>query len=598
VAGTFDNNTIARIQQANDITDVISEHLNLTKKGKEMVGLCPFHDDHSPSMCVSPAKQIFKCFSCGAGGDVIKFVQMRENLTFVQALQRLAQRGGIKIDMKQTGPERNEPNEGADPERLAKANTWAMQLWRKSLDDEKIGQRAREYIAGRGITEKTSEDFSLGFAADSWDNLLVAAKKRKIPEKLLVSAGLVVQRDEGGCYDKFRNRLMFPILDVSGRMIGFGGRTLGDDPAKYMNSPSTVLFDKSNSMYGLDKARHKIASSGIAVVVEGYTDVIMAHQFGCNNVVATLGTSFTAGHARLLRRYAKTIVLIFDSDVAGVEAAARAMEICLAQRIDIKIASVPQGKDPCDFVLARGAEAFKELIANATDVIQFQWDRFTEKFGKSENMTEGRTATENFLQTISTAIRSGSVDVVTKGLIVNRLSKITGMNPAEINAELGRRVRRAGAGTVNAVPNQKVVSIGQWAGFGVRAQAEVIEVLLNEPRLFDLAKRKITADSFDVPTFRHIWELIADSAEQDEAFSIASLLTKVQEPELARQIMKFTENGQNTETLRSRLKGALKAISEHHEQKQRQELMGQQDEDEMLRGLSQMGPRNQGMITT
>ncbi|NIA17140.1 MAG: DNA primase, partial [Planctomycetes bacterium] len=496
MAGHFDSTLVTRIQQSNDIVDIVSEHLNLINKGKDMVGLCPFHDDHSPSMYVSPSKQIFKCFACGAGGDVIKFIQMRENLTFVQALQRLAQRAGIKFELTHQTRSRQKSSEGdPDPGDIAKVNTWAMKLWQKNLSDENIGRVGREYIAGRGITEKISAEFSLGLALESWDALLAASKNSGISEKLLLDAGLVVRRNEGGCYDKFRNRLMFPIFDVSGRVIGFGGRTLGDDPAKYMNSPTTVLFDKSNSSYGLDKARHKIVSSGIAVVVEGYTDVIMAHQFGCNNVVATLGTSFTAGHAQLLKRYAKTIVLVFDSDIAGVEAAARATEVCLLKRIDIKIASVPQGKDPCDFLLAAGAQAFESLISEAADVMQFQWDRLAEKFSKTDNMTDRRNATENFLQTIATTFRTGSIDAITRGLIVNRLSKVTGMTSGQINAELGKRLRRTVAGTVNVVPNQKVASIDMAQGLGQRAQAEIIEVLLNEPRLFESARRKITADS-------------------------------------------------------------------------------------------------------
>ena len=217
-----------------------------------------------------------------------------------------------------------------------------------------------------------AKKWGLGLACDSWDSLLNAASKAKIPTRLLEQAGLIVPKEGGTFYDKFRNRLMFPIWDVTDRVIAFGGRTLGNDPAKYMNSPATALFDKSNSLYGLNFARHSIVSSGMAVVVEGYTDCMMPHQFGCENVVATLGTSLTAGHARLLRRYANKIVLIFDSDVAGTEAANRALEIFLAERIDIRIASVPQGKDPCDFVLAAGKEGFEEVISNAVDVMEYK----------------------------------------------------------------------------------------------------------------------------------------------------------------------------------------------------------------------------------
>ena len=601
MAVQFDSSLVARIQQSNDIVDIVSEHLNLINKGKDMVGLCPFHDDHSPSMYVSPSKQIFKCFACGAGGDVIKFIQMRENLTFVQALQRLAQRAGIKFEHSQTKSNQNSSESQADPGDIARVNIWAMKLWQKNLSDETGGRIGREYIAGRGITEKTSAEFSLGLAPESWDALLGASKNSRISETLLLDAGLVVRRDEGGCYDKFRNRLMFPIFDVSGRVIGFGGRTLGDDPAKYMNSPSTVLFDKSNSVYGLDKARHNIVSSGIAVVVEGYTDVIMAHQFGCNNVIATLGTSFTAGHAQLLKRYAKTIVLVFDSDVAGAEAAARATEVCLLQRIDIKIASVPQGKDPCDFLLAAGADAFESLISKAADVMQFQWDRLAEKFSKTDNMTDRRNATENFLQTIATTFRSGSIDAITRGQIVNRLAKITAMTQGQINAELGKRLHRSTARAVNVMPNQKVSSIDIAQSFGQRAQAEVIEVLLNEPRLFESARRKITADSFDVPTLKLIWELIEETISESDDFSITALLAKIQDTAPARIIMKFSENGQDTETLRARLKGAMGAMEEYESQKHREVLTTQKDEDALLKELSIKTTvakgRNPGMIS-
>ncbi len=415
----FDSNLILRVQQANDIVDIVSEHLNLLSKGREMVGLCPFHHDHKPSMYVNPEKQIFKCFACGAGGDVIKFVQMREGLSFYRAIERLAERAGIKIELPKGKSSSQSP--GVDPAVLAKLNNWAFGHWKRNLVDETIGERAREYLLERKIDAPVAEDFGIGFAPEKWDDLLTAARAKKIPEKLLLTGGLIVERDSGGFYDKFRNRLMFPIFDAAARVIGFGGRTLGDAQAKYMNSPATALFDKSNCVYGLDKARHAIVASGTVVLVEGYTDVIMAHQAGCKNVVATLGTSLTAGHVRLLRRYAKNIVLLFDSDVAGKSASDRAMNICLAERIDIKIASVPSGKDPCDFILAHGCEAFVRLVESATEVLDYQWDKLSEKFSASDNLIDRRGATEKFLKTIALAFSNGSIDAITKGLIINRL---------------------------------------------------------------------------------------------------------------------------------------------------------------------------------
>ncbi|MHC4539340.1 MAG: toprim domain-containing protein [Planctomycetota bacterium] len=227
---------------------------------------------------------------------------------------------------------------------------------------------------------------------------------------------------------------------MTGRVIGFGGRTLDESGAKYINSPTTVLFDKSNSLYGLEQARHEIVATATAVVVEGYTDCIMAHQFGCGNVVATLGTSLTAGHGRMLRRYAKKVILIFDGDVAGLEAANRALDVCLAQRLDIKLASVPQGKDPCDFLLAAGKEGFEK---EAVDVFQFKWDRLMEKFGKEDTLAGKRVAIEEYLDTIATGLQAGRISEIDLGLRVNQISRIIGLDSRQINAELNRRAEPA-----------------------------------------------------------------------------------------------------------------------------------------------------------
>ena len=299
--GMLDRTIVDRVQQANDIVDVISEHIRLTKKGTQMVGLCPFHDDHRPSLYISIAKQIFKCFACGAGGDVFKFVQMRENLNFPQAIERLAQRAGIALP-RPAQREKTEDRKSIDPNKLAKVNAWAAKYFEANLADERKGKFARQYLLKRQISSEDVKKWQLGLAIDSQDDLLKSAKDKGIPVKLLEEAGLVGAR--GSC-DKFVNRLMFPITDATGRVIGFGGRTLDEKGAKYINSPATALFDKSNTLYGLQQARHRIVSTETAVVVEGYTDCIMAHNKGCTNVVAALGTSFTSGQGRLLKRYAK-----------------------------------------------------------------------------------------------------------------------------------------------------------------------------------------------------------------------------------------------------------------------------------------------------
>lgn len=592
----LEHSQISRVQQANDIVDVISEHVKLTRKGRELVGLCPFHDDHKPSMNVNPDKQIFKCFACSAGGDVIKFIQMREGLTFMRAVERLAERAGIKLVMPKKMPGQQPEADRAD---IEKVNRWAMRFWRKNLLDNSVGDKCREYIRSRQLADKTSEEYSLGFASDKWDDFLNAAKKKNIPEKLMLAAGLIVANDQGNYYDKFRNRMMIPIIDAANRVVGFGGRTLGNDPAKYMNSPTTAIFDKSNCVYGLDKARHEIVSSGTVAVVEGYTDVIAVHQAGCKNVVATLGTSFTAGHAKLLKRYAKNIVLIFDSDVAGAAAAERALEICLSESIDLKLTAVPHGKDPCDFVLAKGGDAFKELIANATDVMKYRWEKLSEKFGKSENLADRRAATEEFLRSVATASKGGTLDAITFGLIINRLSKILQIPADDIRKELSRRGGQVKQSFVSSIENAKVSS-AEFDGFGSKAQAEIIEVILNEPRLFESAAKRIKAEDFDKAEMRDAWRLIEQTIAENVEFTLATLLAKTESQELAGLIVKLSDNGQDMETLRRRLNGAIDALNEYKHKKDAD--YKKTKDDEILRRISAIKTRtdrrNPGLLPT
>jgi DNA primase len=595
--GGFDNSIINQVQQANDIVDIVSEHISLTKKGREMLGLCPFHDDHRPSLYVNAVKQIFKCFACGAGGDVFKFVQLRENLAFPQAIQRLAERAGIRLP----APNRKskiENQQSGDPNKLAKVNEWAAKYFEKNLTNTQQGKSVRNYIAERQITPKSTKKWRLGLALDSQDDLTSAAKAKGIPTKLLEQAGLVVTQ-MGGFSDKFVNRLMFPITDVTGRVIGFGGRTLDGKGAKYINSPTTVLFDKSNSLYGLQQARHQIVSSGVAVVVEGYTDCIMAHSKGCANVVATLGTSFTSGHGRILRRYAKKVVLIFDGDNAGIEAANRALEVCLSQHIDIKLASVPEENDPCDFLLSAGKERFDQLVDEAADVFRFKWNRLIESFGSDDTLVDNKVAVEEFLQTIATAIRAGNLPAIDRGLIVNRLSKIIGLDTKEINTELHKRLRKAERIASYNVENQKVRSIDLGDGLFAAAQREILEVLLNEPKMFEMVKQKITAKVFDVPILRQIALILFDVLSTDPAASLAQILARAESVEAGSLIVQLAQAGEQKGNFKSRLTGALDAIQRYRAQKKKSEIKAVEDQTQFLRrfveSTEKQNPHNIGM---
>ena len=558
--GMFDYAAINRVQQANDIVDVVSEHVSLKRNGREMVGLCPFHEDHKPSMNVSPTKQIFKCFACGAGGDVLKFVQMRENLTFPQAVERLAERAGIRLDpIRRAQPRPTGQAADVDPNLLARLNAWATEFFKRALEDPQRGAVAREYLASRQISAESIDKWRLGVGPNEPNALAqAAAANGKIPPRLLQQGGLTNASGQ----DRYVNRLMFPILDVTGRVIGFGGRTLSDAGAKYINSPATPLFDKSNTLYGLEQARHQIVATGTAVIVEGYTDVIMAHQFGCTNVVATLGTSFTTGHGRILRRYARRVVLVFDSDIAGVEAANRALEVCLSQKLDIKLGFVAQGKDPCDFLLTAGKEAFDRVVEEATDVLQFKWDRLTEAFQSDDSLAGRRAVLNELLQAVATGLASNNISAIDSGLIVNRLSKIIGLTPGQINGDLNRRMTRVSRTPQDATGRPATGTAMDWGqGVYAAAQKELLEVLINEPGLYATRKSEISLTLFDVPMLRTAAELLLDALTCGADFSLRSLMARTESIPVAECLVELQRVGEEKGNYHSRLRDALDVLS-------------------------------------
>jgi DNA primase len=596
---SFDKAIVNQVLQANDIVDVIAEHVSLSRKGREMVGLCPFHDDHRPSMFVNPTKQIFKCFACGAGGSVFTFIQMRENLSFPQAIERLAERAGIRIATTRTTKDKQDDGPDVDPNQLTRVNTWAAMHFQQNLLKNPQGKQALDYVTQRQISGDSVKKWQLGLALGSGNDVITAATGRRIAQQLVSQAGLVTGHKTGGLTDKFINRLMFPIADVTGRVIGFGGRTLDGSEAKYVNSPATVLFDKSNSLYGLQYARHQIVATGAAVVVEGYTDVIMAHQFGCTNVVATLGTSFTEGQARILRRYAKRIVLVFDSDAAGLEAANRALEICLAQHIDIKIASVPQGKDPCDFLLAAGREPFDELVEQALDVFEFKWNRLTQNFTSDGSLVDNKAAVEEFLQTVATGVLAGRCSAIEKGLIVNRLSKIIGLTPGEINAELTRRIARTARAASYTEQGRNINNIEWGRGFFAAAQREMLEVLLNEPGLFETVRQRITPETFDVPILRQVANLVFETLSAEPNANLDVVLASARSVEEGSAIAELARTGEQKGNFRARLDGALEAVQRFRAQTGKTKIETIQDKDGLLKRFVESpvknNPRSVGM---
>lgn len=541
----------SQVLASTDIVELIGQSVALKRRGKDFVGLCPFHQEKTPSFHVSPSKQFFRCFGCKAGGNAIDFVIKRDHLEFLDALKFLAERAGIELPKYGISKQKT-----GERQLLLDAHSAACAVYEKLLASE-MGTPARQYLEQRGFTTEAIQKFQVGFAPESWDTLLRSELLKKFPPPLLATAGLVKPRNTGsGFYDTFRNRLMFPIRDSEGRIIAFGGRVMpgSQDPAKYLNSPETPLFSKSRSVFGLDLARQKIVESRTVAIVEGYTDVMMAHQFGCSNVVATLGTAMTEQHINLLKRFADRIVLLFDADLAGDTAVDRAVSLFLSQPIDIQIASIPEGLDPDEFLLKHGADAFNQLLANASDALNYKWRQLTARFRQHANdLTGQQKAVDEYLSLLASARGSGPIDSLRWGAALARVSKLTDIPVEQLNERFRPKrqyVDRPRAGQTSfaspkpAIPNAPLTALD-------RAERQILGLVLLypdhwltiqqhvSPELFTVAERQKLAELCwehhrheGTPVFNeflttlnqaHLGELALDLVEESKAISEADV---------------------------------------------------------------------------
>lgn len=343
-----------------DIVELVSDYVPLKRAGHNYKGICPFHAEKTPSFMVSPEKQIFHCFGCGAGGDAFGFIMKQENLSFQEALRFLAEKTGVKLG-------RQEWRASGEKEDLRAVQKEALDFYRERL---KASGRASTYLSNRGLSERSLRDFSLGFAPEGWRELYGRLKGKGFKDGLLLQSGLVAAGQKGP-YDIFRSRVMFPIEDVHGGVIAFGGRVMEEGQPKYLNSPETPIFRKSENLYALGRAKDEIKRKGQAVVVEGYLDAIMCHQCGIRNVVAPLGTALTAGHLKKLGRYSDTVVLVFDGDEAGVFAAKRSLPLILEHELRARILLLPEGEDPDSILRGKGAESLERLLLGAYTPVEF-----------------------------------------------------------------------------------------------------------------------------------------------------------------------------------------------------------------------------------
>jgi DNA primase len=370
----FPQTFIDDLKRQADIVRVIQDYVQLKKKGANWMACCPFHKEKTPSFSVSPAREIFNCFGCGKGGDVFKFVSEMERVSFPEAIKLVAEKSGVPlpilVDDSRFQARRLESEE------VIELNKWALEWWEQQLESSPEGRIARDYLKGREITEETRKTFRLGYAPDSWDALSSHLRQKGASQERIDRSGLVAKKEETGrTYDRFRGRLIFPVMDIQGKPIAFGGRTLKNEDAKYINSPETAVYVKGRNLFGLNLTRDEIRRNGFVILVEGFLDLIVPYQFGIRNVAASLGTALTPDQVKLLSRFARKVVVNYDGDQAGVQAAKKSIEILLAEDLEVKILVLPDGADPDEFLKESGASEYHRRRGEAQTHIQFVIDQ-------------------------------------------------------------------------------------------------------------------------------------------------------------------------------------------------------------------------------
>ncbi len=519
----YPEETIEEVRTANDIVDVISGYVRLAKKGSSHFGLCPFHNEKSPSFSVSQSKQMYYCFGCGAGGNVITFVMEYENFTFVEAVKHLADRAGIVLpELEYSREEQKKADKKAAILELNKlaANYFYSQLQTKN------GARARQYFLDRQLTEKTMKHFGLGYANIYQDDLYQYLKKKGYKDELLHESGLVGYHEKHGMQDKFWNRVMFPIMDVNNHVIGFGGRVMGDGEPKYLNSRETPVFDKSRNLYGLNFAR--TARESCLLICEGYMDVIAMHQAGFTNAVASLGTAFTQGHAQLIKRYAKEVILVYDSDAAGTKAILRALPILREAGITARVLRMGPHKDPDEFIKNEGAEAFQKRIDEAENSFLFEIQVLEQEYQMNDPESRSRFYKEvaaKLLRFREELERETYLETVAKRYRIEpkQLRSLVTSVSLSLSGETQKIQPKSGVRKKEKPPNG-----------ALHPQKLLLTWLVEETQLFEKIKPYIRLEDFTEPFYHTVAEMLYEQWEQKE-LNPARIISRFQDEEQQRQ---------------------------------------------------------------
>jgi len=511
LAGFIPEDIVAHVRDAANIVDVIAEYVALRKTGKNFIGLCPFHADKKPSFTVSEEKQIFHCFGCGQGGNVFSFLIQHNNLSFPEAVGFLAQKYGIEIPTRKMSP--TQKKELKEKERLFKINKEAADYFKGILSHPSSGKQAREYLGKRQMTPEVIDRFMLGYAQQSWTGLTQYFSRRGVPRDDLEKAGLVVAKN-GRYYDRFRDRIIFPIVDIHETVLGFGGRCLDDSLPKYLNSPDTPVYHKSRTLYGLHVAKEACRQTGSVFIVEGYFDLLALHCHGIQSVVATLGTAMTRQHVRIMKGYARQMILVFDSDEAGIKAAERSLPLFLEEKVDPRILILPEGKDPDSYVFEVGADGFLKATEKALGVMPFLIASAIKKHGLS---LEGKV---RIIEALKGPLGS-LLDGVSRSVYIRDLAERLDIDESAILEQV----------RASATKDKKAVSSPK-PRHNSKLEEALVAIMLQCPEMVSGFNPQEIVEGFETVELKELGRMILQKSSSDRPVTGADLIAQTDDAQI------------------------------------------------------------------
>jgi DNA primase len=545
----FPQTFIDDLRRQADIVRVVQDYVSLKKKGANWMACCPFHKEKTASFSVSPAKDIFYCFGCQKGGSVFNFVMEIERVAFPDAIKIVAEKTGVPLP-KMVDDSRFEAHK-RESDQVIELNQWALVWWEDQLKS-KSGRTVREYLKGRGIDEETIQTFHLGFAPDSWDALSTHLRQKGASQEQLERSGLVVKKDEGGSYDRFRGRLMFPVIDAQGRAIAFGGRTMEPDgEPKYLNSPETPAYTKGRHLFGLNLTRDEIRRSGFVILVEGYLDLIVPYQFGVRNMVASLGTALTPEQVKLIARFARKVVVNYDGDRAGVQAAKRAIETILAEDLEVKVLVLPDNADPDDFIRKYGVAEYQKRRGEAQPHIQFVIDQAVRDRNLHSPSDKAAAVEEAlpFVRAVRSRIQKREYfDIVMDGLRVQ----------PDQRRELWQRIR-SGVST-DAASVQEMVRRSP-ASQPTAAEKQLLELLLADEELRKIVLPRLKAEEYEGLATAPIFRALVSLAKEGKEIGFDSLSKATADDAQTGELLAFLMISEPTESFDHSLAQADKCLN-------------------------------------